>query len=103
MQHPGILLAHQPTSVLPADPGHHASVLPLGAIAAPAVQEKQQKEREARSGFRVEQTFNLEDFILPWASGERGRCGQQADLGARSGAPLLGLLWALGRHVLWPA
>lgn len=31
-------------------------------------QEKKQKEREARSGFRVEQTFNLEDFILPWAS-----------------------------------
>ena len=37
------------------------------------LQEKKQKEREARSGFRVEQTFNLEDFILPWASGELGR------------------------------
>lgn len=35
------------------------------------LQEKKQKEREARSGFRVEQTFNLEDFILPWASGEQ--------------------------------
>lgn len=37
------------------------------------LQEKKQKEREARSGFRVEQTFNLEDFILPWASGELAR------------------------------
>lgn len=57
---------------------------PLALLLRPSLQEKQQKEREARSGFRVEQTFNLEDFILPWASGERAsfraltRCGQQA-------------------------